>query len=134
MTPLNPARGEVELVVGERTLRLRFGAAALLAIEEALDRAYPGHRHAALKVFVDLINGAQYSEVPEKVLHVLLLEGLREFQPKVSREEVLALREEAGISACVKAVEQGALRSSLDLKPVEEGDPPAADPPSPPAG
>ncbi|NUN51912.1 MAG: hypothetical protein HUU06_03855 [Planctomycetaceae bacterium] len=134
MTPLNSSRGEVELAAAGKVYRLRFGAAALLAIEERLDEVYPKTKHAALKVLVETINGAAAGEVSERVLHVLLLEGLREFHPGVAREEVLALREAAGITACVKAVETAALRSSLDIKPLEEAAPVTADPPSPPAG
>ncbi len=120
----NPARGEVEWKVGEKIYTLRLGIGALLAIEADMDRLFPEQRHAAVRVVLDFINAGPTGSVSERVLQVLLLRALGEFHPEITEKAVQALREEAKLTSCCKAVKEAAMASTLEIRSAGEGPPP----------
>lgn len=120
-TPATPAASvanpEPVIRVGPRDFTLEYGASQLLDIESALAEAYPGPRpHSALRTFLDFLAGVERLDVPERVLFILLKEGLKKHHPTIRDPEVLSIREEAGMVACITAVTGAALRSPLGIR------------------
>lgn len=90
----NPLKGEVELLVGDKSLILRFSVDAICSLEERLGKGFPaiaGDLQDPAKVTITLVR---------HLLHA----GLSEFQPDITLKEAGELIVPAG--GMVKVLEQ----------------------------
>lgn len=107
----NPLRGEVPLVLGDRTLKLRMGINALCAAEPVLGKK----TRAILDDLEDTFDGPAMDTI-----RVLTWAGLNKYHPEVHLFEVGELMEEFGSQVFLQAVLKG-LASAFGTEAKAEG-------------
>lgn len=111
----NPERGEVALVVGDRTYTIKLGRNALASVEGLLGRGFP-------EIAASLTTDPQIG-----VMRAILWAGLQRFHPEIDLMAVGDLMDDAGddvigekIGEALKLAFPDAKASVRPQKPVQE--------------
>lgn len=113
----NPLRGEVALVLGDRTLTLKLGINALCAAEPMLGKK----ARAILDDLEDVVDGPAMDTI-----RVLIWAGLRTHHPEYHLTQIGELIEEHGAPLFLRAILDGLASAFGTAEGKEAANPPRA--------